>query len=434
VRLVRHNILDLLMEQTYRAQVIAFRLLGRRMIAVNQPELVREIFVVRQATYQRKSRLLEQALRPVIEDSVFINHGPDWAARRPVISAPLHPTTVPGHHALFVQAAEELAETWARAAGGPSRPIGTDLATTTVRIGMLATFGPDVPAEAARAIATDFIAYQDLVESLDLTALFGLPEWIPSFQRREALAGAARMRTLIGGLIASATANGPPGGWLAALAAARGEDGKPVLAGEALLNEVTMLLLAGAEGSGIALTWALYLAFADPPTLARLRAEADAVLGARSAPAPEDLPALPFTRAVVQEALRLYPPVAILARQATAPDRIRRWAVKPGTTVACVPWLLHRHPELWEAPDEFRPERFLPGAPKPPRYAFLPFGIGPRVCPGAAFGQAEMVVVLSSLVRRFDLAVAPGHAVMPRLRLTLREAAGMPMLVRTRGG
>lgn len=428
VRLLRRNVLELFMRRTYGAQVVVSRLLGHRIIVVNHPELVRDVFVLKAENYQRKSRFMEQSLRPVIGDSLFINHGEVWAERRPVIAAPLHPAGIAGFHPLFVQAAEELAERWQRAAGG-QRDIALDLAAATARVVMLASFGPRVPAAAAEALARDFAAYQDAVESLDLVAMLGLPDWLPSFQRRAALRRATRMRALWEALMAVA----PEGGLLGALRAARRDDGTPVLAGEALLNEVGMLLLAGSETSANALSWALYLAFSHPPTLARLRAEAQAVLGDRSAPAAEDMAALPFTRAVVAEAMRLYPPVAILSRQALAPDTIRRWAVKPGTTVACIPWLLHRHEGLWEAPHAFLPERFLPEAPKPPRFAYVPFGLGPRVCAGAAFGQAEMTVFLATLVRRVDLAVAPGHRVMPRLRLTLRAAGGMPMRIARAG-
>ena len=429
VRLLRRNLLDLFLERTYRSQVIAVRLLGRRAIVVNSPELVREVFVLKHETYGRKSRFMEAALRPVVGDSLFINHGPVWAERRPAVAGPLHPSGVGAFHPLFVQAAEEMSELWMRNADGPARDISLDLAAATTRVVMLATFGPGTPAAASESLARDFAAYQETVESLDLLSLLGLPEWLPSMQRRAALGRARRMRALIEALIATAT----EGGLLGALRGARREDGSPLLDGAALLNEAAMLLLAGSETSANALTWALYLAFGHPPTLARLRAEAEAVLGSRSAPEAADLPALPFTRAVVQEALRLYPPVAILSRQATAPDRIRRWEVKPGTTVACIPWLLQRHATLWKEPHAFLPERFLPDAPKPPRFAYLPFGVGPRVCAGAAFGQAEMAVFLATLVRRFDLSVAPGHRVMPRLRLTLRPAGGMRMLIARAG-
>jgi cytochrome P450 len=429
VRLLRRNLLDLFLERTYKSQVIAIRLLGRRAIVVNSPELVREVFVLKHATYGRKSRFMEAALRPVVGDSLFINHGTAWAERRPAVAGPLHPSKLAALHPLFVQAAEELSELWQRNAGGPARDISLDVAAATTRVVMLATFGAGVPAAASEAVARDFAAYQEAVENLDLLALLGLPDWLPAMPRRGALRLAHRIRALTTGLIATA----PQGGLLGALREARREDGSPLLNEAALLNEAVMLQLAGSETSANALTWALYLAFSHAPTLARLRAEAEAVLGGRAAPEAADLPALRFTRAVVQEALRLYPPVSILSRQATAPDRIRRWEVKPGTTVACIPWLLHRHATLWKEPHAFLPERFLPDAPKPPRFAYLPFGVGPRVCAGAAFGQAEMAVFLATLVRRFDLSVAPGHRVMPRLRLTLRAAGGMPMRIARAG-
>jgi cytochrome P450 len=136
---------------------------------------------------------------------------------------------------------------------------------------------------------------------------------------------------------------------------------------------------------------------------------------------------------VVQETLRLYPPVAILSRQATRADRIRRWDIRKGGMVACLPWLLQRNALVWDAPHEFRPERFLPDAPeKPPRFAHIPFGLGPRVCAGAAFGMAEMLVFLPVLLRRLDFTIAPGHRVMPKLRLTLRPDGGLPMLMARR--
>lgn len=423
VRLLRQNVLSLFMRRTYQTQVISTRLLGRRILVVNHPDVVRDVFVLRHETYQRKSRFMEQALRPVIGDSLFINHGAVWAERREAVARMLHPSRISAFHGLFVQAAEELAGSWEAASGGPARDISLDLGAATARVVMLATFGPAVPEAASGALARDFAAYQEAVESLDLLGLLGLPEWVPTMQRRAALAAAARMRDLMSGLIAT----GADGGLLGGLRAATRPDGTPLLDAETLLNEVAMLLLAGSETSANALSWALYLAHRHPPTLARLRAEAEAVLGERSSPMAEDLPALPFTRAVVQEAMRLYPPVAILSRQALAPDRIRRWDVKPGTTVACVPWLLHRHETLWEDPHAFRPERFMPGAPRPHRFAYLPFGVGPRVCAGAAFGTAEMTVFLSTLIRRFDMTAAAGHQVMPRLRLTLRAAGGMRM-------
>jgi cytochrome P450 len=191
-----------------------------------------------------------------------------------------------------------------------------------------------------------------------------------------------------------------------------------------------MLLLAGSETAANTLTWTLYLLAAHPETERRVREEL-APLPAQ--PGPDALAPLAFTRAVLQEAMRLYPPVAVLSRQALAPDRIRRWSLRPGDTVICVPWLLHRHAEWWENPHAFLPERFLPeAARRQPKFTYMPFGLGPRVCAGAAFGMAEMQVFLAVLLRRLVFSVPEGFAPRPFCRLTLRPAGGMPLRVAVR--
>ncbi|MBX9595551.1 MAG: cytochrome P450, partial [Roseomonas sp.] len=204
---------------------------------------------------------------------------------------------------------------------------------------------------------------------------------------------------------------------------------RDALHGEALLDEVVMFLLAGAEGAAITLTWTAMLAALHPATADRMAAELPA-----TPPAFADLPGFAFTRAVIQESMRLYPPVAVFARQALKPDRIRRWDVREGDIVLAVPWLLHRHEQLWEAPHAFRPERFLgeDASRRRPRFAYLPFGIGPRICAGAAFGMAEVSVFAAILFRRFRFALAPGFTPRPNCRLALRPKGGMRMVVTPR--
>lgn len=139
------------------------------------------------------------------------------------------------------------------------------------------------------------------------------------------------------------------------------------------------------------------------------------------------------TRAVIQESLRLYPPVAILARQALAADTLRSHRVRPGNMVMAVPWLLHRHTMWWHAPHAFLPERFFPeNARRQPKFTYIPFGVGPRVCAGAAFAQAEMAVFLAVLLRRFVPVVPAGWAPVPQCRLTLRPRDGMPLMLKRR--
>jgi cytochrome P450 len=191
-------------------------------------------------------------------------------------------------------------------------------------------------------------------------------------------------------------------------------------------NEAVTLLMAGHEASANATAWAWFL-LSQAPGAARLRAEADAALGDRRAASWEDLPRLPFTRAVVEETLRLYPPVPLLARCASAPMEIGGHAVPRGGLVLAVPWLLHRNSRLWEEPDRFLPGRFLAGRPQ--RHSYIPFSLGPRVCTGAQFALAETVICLATLARRFAPRLAPGARVMPVCRLTLRPGEALPMLL-----
>ncbi len=421
----RGDLLSLFPQEAYQRQVMSFRMPGRLLLVINHPETVREVFAVRHETYQRKSRFMEQALAPVIGDSLFINHGAAWAERRAAIGPALHPSKLGGFHPLFLRAAAEMAEDLARAAPGPVE-FSAAFAAATARVVMLALFGARTrPADAAQ-LAAAFAAYQAAAENLDLFHMLGLPAWFPSPQGRTARRRAAEIRGLIARLLAAVPpGEGPP--LLEATRGARRPDGTPLLAGETLVNEIGMLLLAGSETAANTLTWTLYLLAAYPDAARRV---AEEIAALPDEPPPEALGQLVFTRAVLQEAMRLYPPVAVLSRQALAADRIRRWPVRPGDTVMCVPWLLHRHVGWWERPHAFLPERFLPeAARRQPKFTYMPFGLGPRICAGSAFGFAEMQVFLAVLLRRLAFSVPEGFAPRPFCRLTLRPAGGMPLRV-----
>jgi cytochrome P450 len=413
----RRDILSIFPVDAYRRQVMTARLPGRMILVANTPEVVRDVFVTKHAIYQRKSRFLEDALRPVIGGSSFIAWGDDWAAKRAAISPPIHPSGVAQFHPCFLQAAEETAEVFARADGPVD--VAAAFATGITRVLLLSVFGPSVPREDAEVIAATFTAYQDAAEVVDMFGLLGLPDMLGWLTQRRAQRLAHALRGRVARLL---DATGPDGG-TPLLAALRG-----ALHGDALLDEVVMFLLAGAEGAAITLTWTAMLAALHPATADRMAHELPA-----TPPDHADLPGFAFTRAVIQESMRLYPPVAVFARQALKPDRIRRWDVREGDIILAVPWLLHRHEQLWEAPHAFRPERFLGDAARQrPRFAYLPFGIGPRICAGAAFGMAEVSVFAAILFRRFRFALAPGFVPKPNCRLALRPKGGMRMVVTPR--
>ena len=425
----RGDILSAFPQDAYRRQLMALSLPGRRIFIVNHPDLIRHVFITQHETYQRKSRFMEQVLEPIVGDSLFISHGTVWVERREVVAQPLHPARIGQFHALFLRAADELVEDLARGAPGPV-DFAAAYAGATARVMMLALFGPKVPREDSAALANAFAAYQQAADNVDLRTLLNLPAWLRGRQSRTARDMADALRTLIRRNIVAALANPPP--LLAALLGARRADGSAIIAGEALVNEVAMLLLAGSETSANVLTWTTYLLAAHPPTLRTLMDEF-ARLSPGRPPSAEEMASLVATRAVLQEAMRLYPPVAILSRQALADDALRHWTVREGNMVMAVPWLLHRHAMWWHRPHAFLPERFLPdNAKRQPKFTYLPFGIGPRVCAGAAFATAEMSVFLAVLLRRFVPVVPSGWAPVPYCRLTLRPRDGMPLMLARR--
>jgi cytochrome P450 len=192
------------------------------------------------------------------------------------------------------------------------------------------------------------------------------------------------------------------------------------------------MFMAGHEGTANSLAWTWYLLSQAPDVEARLHAELAAVLGGRL-PTLDDVPRLIYTRAVFEEAIRLYPPVPFLGRQALRDEAIRNRPIPAGSMLMVIPWLLHRHRRLWDQPDHFMPERFLPeNAGSRQRYSYIPFSVGPRVCTGAAFGMTEALLCVATLAQRARLRLAPGAVVEPVCRLTLRPGHTLPMLVERR--
>lgn len=419
------DLLSLFPETAFRHRMMPFSAISQRVLIVNEPEMVRRVFITGRAEFEAKSRHFRQALEPVIGDSMFLNSGEVWLTRRALMAKLLHPSRTPGFHPLFVQGAEELARSW-----NGRVDVAAGFAAATALAVMRALFGDAARPEDAAKLARSFTAYEGAVLAVDFAHVFGLPEKLTGWQFHTARRHARAIRRLCSACIAAA---GPDvGGLFGELRAALAEDGRPLLDPTQLINEVAMLLLAGSETSANVLTWTVYLLALHQPTRERVLAELEAVLGGR-APEASELNALPFTKAVIQEAMRLYPPVPYLSREAARAERIAGIQVKPGETVMALPWLLHRNEHLWEAPHAFRPERFLPDAPqKPPQFGYLPFSIGPRVCAGASFAMAEMLVFMAVLLPRLDFSIPPGAAPVPRARLTLRPRGGMPLMVTPR--
>ena len=226
----------------------------------------------------------------------------------------------------------------------------------------------------------------------------------------------------------------PPRDLLDRLIAARDGETAIGMTDHEVRDEVVIIFLAGHETTAVALTFTWYLLSQHPDVEAKLHAELDAVLGGR-APTHADIANLPYTRMVIEESMRLYPPAPGLAmRAAREADEICGHAVKKGQMVTVLPWVLHRHETLWDDPLRFDPQRFSPErSAARPRFAYLPFGGGPRICIGAQLAMIEATLILATLAQRFRLKLAPGPEIELQARITLRPKGGLPMVLERRG-
>ncbi len=291
-------------------------------------------------------------------------------------------------------------------------------------------------ADAAR-IFRAFSKYQAMAPRLMLPALFGLRWLALPWDRLRSKRAAAEIRGLLEGLVrprfdaCRAGAPHPSSDILSAFLDARDPGGEPFGFDE-LVDQVAMLFLAGHETSASALTWALHLLSHSPQIQERMVAEAAGVFAARPADA-GDMKRLTLTWNVFRETLRLFPPVGFIARDAVKQCPMRDKTVPAGATIVISPWLIHRHRDLWDEPDAFDPDRYEDDQSRESlKQAYLPFSMGPRVCMGAAFALQEAALILSSLVRHFRFAPAPGHTPEPVGRLTIRSANGMPLVMHRR--
>ena len=211
-------------------------------------------------------------------------------------------------------------------------------------------------------------------------------------------------------------------------------DGKngATLSAKEVRDEVVTTLVAGHETTAQALTWTWYLLSQNPSAEAKLMNELETVLGSRPLRY-EDIANLQYTRMIIEEAMRLYPPLHTIPRQAIADDIVLGRHIRRGSTVLIVPWLLHRNPSIWNEPNVFNPLRFSPQqVAQRPRFSYIPFGSGPRVCLGARFAVTEAIVILVTLVRQHQLHLKPGHVVKPQGLLTTRPKNGMLMVIKPR--
>ena len=429
----RRDLLSIWTEKDFRAQFIRTKVANRAIFIANCPEVVRHVFVTNNANYERKSPLMRKALEPLLGNGLFISDGETWQKHR-AIETPLFSTEqVAKYSAVMVRVSEEYVQKWSSLTSGCTLDVLPEMGQLTADIICRTLFGSELGAGQAAKVVSSFAQYQAAIEQMDVSAFFGLPSWVPSFgvgkaNKTKAADAAQCIHDIVDTVIAKGVDSDNKDTLLAQLLQRRGDpDPNRALTTEAIRNELIVLFMAGHETTANTLAWAWYLISQCPDVEQRLHEEVDAVFGERSATF-DDYSKLTFTRAIIDETLRLYPPVPLLSREAVGEDVIRNFAVPQGSLMLVVPWLLHRHELYWDKPNHFIPERFLPDAPvKPDKFAYVPFSVGPRVCLSKFFGQVEATMCLAILARHFRLVLPPGTAVRHECRLTLRPENGLPM-------
>jgi cytochrome P450 len=434
LRGLTQNFLAVWPEIAFDYEFFSTRLLSRQVFICNSPDTVSYAFIANNAHFERKSPQMRHALKPLLGDGLFVSDGDVWKRRRRIVAPIVHVSRLPLFAPIMVDTAAELVERWTHLPEAAPVDILSEMAELTAEIICRTIFGRRLGADHAQEVVRSFSEYQRKIGQTDFASLLGLPDWLPRLYGGSIRRATERIHRILDGIIASyrARPRDSESSVIGMLLDARDQETGEPLDAEALRNEAAVIFMAGHETTANSLAWTWYLLSQAPEAEARLHAELDRVLGGRT-PTLEDVGKLVYTRAVFEEALRLYPPVPILARQALQDEVIRGRTIKAGSILMVVPWLLHRHKRLWDKPDHFIPERFLPGnAAGRPKGAYVPFSIGPRICAGAAFGLTEGILCLATVAQRFRLRLVPGTVVAPVCRLTLRPGKRLPMTVHPR--
>lgn len=356
---------------------------------------------------------------------LFTAEGDLWLKQRRLAQPAFHRAHVAALAPLMSQTVNEMCERWTREPTAEPFDVAEAMMQLALQIAGRALFGAEL--QGARAHQFHHLMNAAMMHVEHRFNPLSLPERVPTPRNRRFLAVKAQLDEWIIGIAKARRAGREHGNdLLQLLVEARDEETGEPMSDRQLADEVITLLVAGHETSADALAWGFSLLARNPDQRAQLESEASRLNG--RLPAWEDLPNLPYARMVFEESLRLYPPIWALARQAKADDCVGGYAIKAGGDIVVPPFLTHRHPEYWPQPDKFEPERFAPDAAKArPKFAYYPFGGGPRLCIGQSFALMEGQIALAIIAARFRLELAPGEKLEMHPSLALRPRGGLWM-------
>jgi cytochrome P450 len=401
------------------------------LFVLRDPDHLREVLSTRASSYGKQHSAFKQLSR-VLGEGLLISEGETRTRQRRMLGPGFAPPRMRAYGDIMVDEAKRTASRWS---DGTTIAVEQEMTELTLRIVSRTLFGHDVSKEDTRAIARAMSAFQGSLSRPDF-----LPPWIPLPGRRELARSLAELDGIVYRIIRERRAAGAPHGERADLLQLLVDAVDPdapagTKAAEARLTErevrdqLVTFFLAGHETTSQALTWAFYCLSQTPAAERPLHAELDGVLGDRD-PTFDDLERLPYTEQVMLEAMRLYPPVYVIARRAREDTEVGGFRVPSGSEVIVWVYWTHRDARFYPEPEVFRPERFAKEQlAERPKLAYLPFGAGPRACIGKSFAMMEARLILATLARRHRLSLAPGKRVVARPQITLVPKNGIRMKI-----
>jgi cytochrome P450 len=424
LRALSQSPLEMFSELARYGDIVGIRVVNFRNIFVNHPDLIEEVLVTHPRRYV-KGRVL-RANRHVFGEGLLTSEGDFWLRQRRLAQPAFHRARIASYAETMVDYTQRMLESWR---GGEERDVHQEMMRLTLRIVGKTLFDADVARDA-----------QDVGKSLELLLELGanfrrtlfIPHWVPTPTNLRIKREIRFIEGILYRIIGECRASGrDTGDLLSMLLHAQDEDGSR-MTDKQLRDEAITLFLAGHETTASTLSWTWWLLAQNPAVEAQLHGELDEVLGGR-APSLDDLPRLPYTGNVITESLRLYPPAWGLARVVIEDHELGGYPVRKGMGVAMAQWVVHRDTRWYDSPEEFRPERWENDFIKRiPRFAYFPFGGGPRQCIGNAFALMEATLILATIAQRYRLRLVPGHPVVPLASITLRPRHGVRVLLESR--
>jgi cytochrome P450 len=432
LRSVRENTLTLYQPEDFGRDIIASRLLWRRRFVLNDPGAIKHVLLDNAANYT-KSELSRRLLEPGIGRGLLTSEGETWRRHRRIMAPAFDHRSIVGYAPIMTEVTQGLMATWDALPDASEVDAAAAMMHATLHIISRAMFSSDSDA-IVNVVESGVERYQRTVRP-GLLDLLQFPRWLARLLSPLPTSGILDEFDKSVDQLLAARGRAPdaePKDLLARLIAARDSETGGGTTAKEVRDQVATIFMAGHETTAQALAWTWYLLSQHPAAEARLHDELTSVLEGR-APRHEDLVNLPYTRMVIEESMRLYPPAHTMARQPVADDEVLGHRIPAASTVLIVPWLLHRKPALWENPGRFEPERFsTERAATRPRFSYIPFGAGPRICIGAAFAMAEAMLILATIAQRYRLHLKPEHPVEPQGLITLRPRYGLRMRLQRR--